>query len=163
MRPVHQSAIASSRNSACLIRSQLTARIFGSNSIQVDSVADELMSPCACETLGPRRMNWPLLLRTVSVGPVGAAPNPSNATNNPAMTAMVLTFCSQSPPQVRPADPGGNAESSALTADHLPSGFGEEDCGSAFDPDFVSGLGAAGLPSPAAAGAAEESFRAASL
>src|SRR2546425_25819 len=140
MRPRQRSANVSSRNTACLIRSQVTARMFGSNSIKVESANPELLESCAMA--GPRTTNWPLLLPTVRTASSGSAARTAEAISEPRMIARVLIVAYSGVPDHPDSTP-----------DHSPSDFGL----AALDSDLGAGFGsgfAAGLPSPPVEGAA---------
>src|SRR5688572_25471762 len=151
MRPLQTSAIVNSRSNACLIRSQVTARVFGSSSIKVEPANSELAESCAM--VGPRTTNWPLLLFTVRTPP-GSAAQLVDAISEPRMIAKTLIVAFRGvPDDARLESP----------PHHLPSAFGLAGFDSDFGAGFASALGA-GLPSPPAAGAAGgDSFLAASL
>src|SRR5436190_6965692 len=150
MRPRQTSAIVNSRSNACLIRSQVTASMFGSNSIKVESANAALVESCPLE--GPRTMNWPLLLFTVRTPPAGSAAQPVDAISKPRMIARVFIVGCRGLP---------DAAGLVSTPHHLPSAFGLAGFDSAFGAGFGSDFGA-GLPSPPVEGAGD-SFLAASL
>src|SRR5688572_19479971 len=139
MRPLQTSAIVSSRSNACLIRSQVTARMFGSSSIKVEPANSELAVSGAM--VGPRTTNWPLLLFTVRTPP-GSAARPVQAISEPRMIASVLIVVCGSVPD------GIGWKSTPL---HVPSDFAlagfDSGFGAGFGAGFVSDFGA-GLASP---------------
>src|SRR5437667_2531387 len=146
-----RSAIVSSRNNACLILSQVTARRFGSNSIKVESTNPESVESCA--TAGPRTTNWPLLLFTVRMLSDSAAETADAISELRRIARVLIILC------------GGVPDNAGLesTPGYLPSDFGLAAFDSAGGAGFGSAFGA-GFASALLGGVAgADSFLAASL